>query len=80
VEAARLLGATDAIRERTGIVRLRAYDAGCTAARAGVRNTLGENEFDAARTDGAAPSTDGALAYANCGRSERTRPPTDELG
>jgi hypothetical protein len=45
-EAARLFGAAHAIRQRTGIVRFRVYDAAYTASVDAARNALGEAEFD----------------------------------
>ncbi len=76
LEATRLLGATDAIRQRTGVVRFQVYDAGYAALLGGVRNTLGETQFDATWADGAALSTDEAIAYAQRSHGERKRPPT----
>src|SRR5262249_7004878 len=67
VEAARLFGAADAVRQRTGVVRFKIYDAGYEASVATVRNALGEADFDAARDAGLALSTDGAIAYAQRG-------------
>ncbi|MCV7259122.1 helix-turn-helix transcriptional regulator [Mycobacterium shimoidei] len=73
-EAARLVGAADAIRQRTGAVRFKIYDAGYESRLADIRNALGENDFEAARTEGFALSTDEAIAYALRGRGERKRP------
>ena len=75
LEAARLLGATDAVRQRTAIVRFQVYDAGYAALLDGVRNALEEKAFDATWADGAALSTDDAIAHAQRGRGERKRPP-----
>jgi len=75
-EAARLFGAADAIRQHTGAVRFKIYDAGYEASLAALRDTLGENDFDAAWAQGAALSTEEAIAYAQRGRGERKRPAT----
>ncbi|OBJ49430.1 LuxR C-terminal-related transcriptional regulator, partial [Mycobacterium sp. 1423905.2] len=71
--AARLFGAADAARRRTGVVRFKVLDAGNDAELAGLRNTMEDNEFDAAWAEGAALSTQDAVAYARRGRGERKR-------
>lgn len=76
LEAARLLGAATAMRQRTGIVRFRVYDAGYQASVEAARNTLGEDEFDEAWNAGLALSTEEAIGYAQRGRGERKRPPS----
>jgi predicted ATPase/class 3 adenylate cyclase/DNA-binding CsgD family transcriptional regulator len=73
LEAARLFGAAQAIRERIGVVRFKVYDAGYEASVESVRNALGEAEFDAAWAAGLALSTDEAIAYAQRGRAEHKR-------
>ena len=73
-EAARLFGAAHAIRQRIGEVRFKIYDAGYEAAVAALRNAMGEKDFDAAWAEGAALSTEEAIAYAQRGRGERKRP------
>jgi DNA-binding CsgD family transcriptional regulator len=73
-EAARLLGAAHAIRERMGAVRFKVHDAGYEASVAEVRDALGEDDFDAAWAEGAALSTEEAIAYAQRGRGQRKRP------
>jgi predicted ATPase/class 3 adenylate cyclase/DNA-binding CsgD family transcriptional regulator len=73
-EAARLLGAADAIRQRSGEVRFKLYDGEYVASVASVREALGDNDFDAARAEGAALSTQEAIAYAQRGRGARKRP------
>jgi DNA-binding CsgD family transcriptional regulator len=75
-EAARLFGAADGIRQRTGEVRWQIYQASYEAAAAAVRDTLGDNDFEAAWAEGAALSTDEAIAYAQRGRGQRKRPST----
>ena len=72
--AARLLGAADAMRQRTGEARSPMYQAGYDAAVTAVREALGQNNFDLAWAEGAALSTEEAIAYAQRGRGERKRP------
>ncbi|OBB17768.1 hypothetical protein A5662_05635 [Mycobacteriaceae bacterium 1482268.1] len=73
-EAARLFGAADGIRRRTGEVRFKIYQAEYETALAECRNALGENDFQSAWAEGAALSTTEAIAYAQRGRGERKRP------
>jgi predicted ATPase/class 3 adenylate cyclase/DNA-binding CsgD family transcriptional regulator len=73
-EAARLFGAAHGIRQRRGAVRFKVWDAGCEASAAAVRDALGEQDFDAAWAEGAALSTEEAIAYAQRGRGQRKRP------
>jgi predicted ATPase/class 3 adenylate cyclase/DNA-binding NarL/FixJ family response regulator len=73
-EAVRLFGAAAAIRQRMGAVRFKIYDAGYEASVAALRDALGESEFDSAWAEGAALSTEEAIAYAQRGRGERKRP------
>ena len=73
-EAARLFGAAQAIRQRMGAVRFKIWDAGYEASVAALRDALGEKDFDAAWAEGAALSTEEAIAYAQRGRGERKRP------
>jgi DNA-binding NarL/FixJ family response regulator len=73
-EAARLFGAAAIIRQRMGVVRLKVWDAGYEASVAALRDALGENDFDSAWAEGAALSTEEAIAYAQRGRGERKRP------
>ncbi|WP_231745028.1 LuxR family transcriptional regulator [Mycobacterium sp. IS-1590] len=72
--AARFLGAADAMRARTGLVRLRVHDATYAAAIAQLRETLGENDFESLWDEGAALSVEEAIAYALRGRGGRKRP------
>ncbi|HEX4558807.1 MAG TPA: LuxR C-terminal-related transcriptional regulator [Mycobacterium sp.] len=72
--AARVVGAAESIRQRMGHARLSMYRAGYDALVATVREALGPNEFDIARAEGAALSTEEAIAYAQRGRGERKRP------
>jgi len=73
-DAARLLGAAEAIRDRTDEFRVPLYQAGYAAAVEACRNALGEDDFQAAWADGAALSADDAISYALRGRGERKRP------
>jgi DNA-binding CsgD family transcriptional regulator len=73
-EAARLLGAAQAIRERMCAVRFKLYDAGHEASVAALRDAMGDNDFDSAWAEGAALSIEEAIAYAQRGHGERKRP------
>jgi DNA-binding CsgD family transcriptional regulator len=73
-EATRLLGAAQTIRQRTGEVRFRVHDAAYEALVSMIRNSLDENDFDAAWAQGAALTIEEAIAYAQRGRGERRRP------
>jgi DNA-binding CsgD family transcriptional regulator len=73
-EAARLFGVAHSIRQRMGEVRFKVWDVGCDTSVAAVRDALGEKEFQSAWTEGAALSTDEAIAYAQRGRGQRKRP------
>jgi predicted ATPase/class 3 adenylate cyclase/DNA-binding CsgD family transcriptional regulator len=73
-EAARLFGSADAIRNRTGLVRFKIYDAGYESWVATVRNALERDEFDRAWDEGATLCTDEAIAYALRGHTGRKRP------
>jgi DNA-binding CsgD family transcriptional regulator len=71
--AARLFGAPDTARRRTGMVRFKVPEADDEATIAAVRDALGQNDFDAAWAEGAALTLDEAIAYAQRGRGERKR-------
>jgi len=73
-EAARLFGAAHGIRQRMGEVRFKVWDAGYETAVAVLRNAMGETDFESAWAEGAALSTEEAIAYAQRGRGERKRP------
>jgi DNA-binding CsgD family transcriptional regulator len=73
-EAARLLGAAEAMRLRGRLVRFKAYDADYENAVTTLRNALSDEDFDSAWAEGAALSTDEAIAYAQRGRGARKRP------
>jgi predicted ATPase len=73
-EAARLFGAAEAIRQCMGAVRFKVWDAGYEASVAAVRNAMSQADFALAWAEGAAMSTEEAIAYAQRGRGERKRP------
>ena len=73
-EAARLFGAAAAIRLRIGAVRFKIYDADYQASVAALRDAMAEQDFDSAWAEGAALSTEEAIAYAQRGRGQRKRP------
>src|SRR6185312_13203715 len=72
--AARLLGAAETMRQRMRHPRYPMYQAGYDAVLATVRDALGSSDFDAAWAEGAALSTEEAIAYAQRGRGQRKRP------
>jgi predicted ATPase/class 3 adenylate cyclase/DNA-binding CsgD family transcriptional regulator len=73
-EAARLFGAAQAMRQRIGVVRFKIDEADYLHVVEDVRTALGDSDFEAAWDQGAALSTEEALAYAQRGRGERKRP------
>jgi DNA-binding CsgD family transcriptional regulator len=73
-EAARLYGAAASIRERMGATRFKIHDAYHEASAAVLRDALGKSDFDSAWAEGAALSTEEAIAYAQRGRGQRKRP------
>lgn len=72
-DAARLMGAADAIRRRIGVARFAIYDAEHDRAVAAIRDALGD-DFDGAWAEGAGLTLEEAIAYARRGRGERKRP------
>jgi predicted ATPase/DNA-binding CsgD family transcriptional regulator len=74
--AGRLLGAAAAMRQRLGHARFPMYRAGYDATVTAVREALEEKDFDAVWAEGAALTTEEAIAYAQRGRGERKRPTT----
>jgi predicted ATPase/DNA-binding CsgD family transcriptional regulator len=72
--ATRFFGAASAMRKRMGLVRLQIHDATYETSVALVGETLGEKDFDALWSQGAALSIEEAIAYAQRGRGERKRP------
>jgi predicted ATPase/DNA-binding CsgD family transcriptional regulator len=73
-EAARLFGATRSMRERIGSVRFKVWDASYEASVATLRGAMDHKDFESAWAEGAALSTDEAIAYAQRGRGQRKRP------
>jgi hypothetical protein len=72
--AARLFGAAQAVRQRIGVVRFKIYEAAYQASVTALRDAMGEKNFDASWAEGAALSTEQAIAYAQRGHGERKRP------
>ncbi|MBV9720506.1 MAG: LuxR family transcriptional regulator, partial [Mycobacterium sp.] len=73
-EAARLFGAAHTMRQRTGAVRFKVWDASYEDSVTTLRNAMEKADFDAAWAEGAALSTEEAIAYAQRGRGQRKRP------
>ena len=73
-EAARLFGAAEAIGRISGEVRLPSFAADYEAAVDDLRVAMGDSAFEATWAEGAALSTEEAIAYAQRGRGERKRP------
>jgi predicted ATPase/DNA-binding CsgD family transcriptional regulator len=73
-EAARLFGSAAAIRQRMGAVRFKVWNADYEDSLAKLRDALDDKGFDAAWAEGAALSTEEAIAYAQRGRGQRKRP------
>ncbi|AGZ49981.1 bacterial regulatory s, luxR family protein [Mycobacterium kansasii 662] len=71
--AARLFGAADACRRRMGQVLFKIHQPDYEASVAGLRDTMGDNDFDAAWAAGATLSAEEAIGYAQRGRGERKR-------
>jgi DNA-binding NarL/FixJ family response regulator len=70
-----VFGAAEAIRRRMGVVRFKVWDVGYEASVAAVRDAaLGDKDFESASAEGAALSTEEAIAYAQRGHGERKRP------
>ncbi|BBY81147.1 LuxR family transcriptional regulator [Mycolicibacterium pulveris] len=72
--AARLLGAAHGIRRQTHEARCPVFNDSYDQTAAYLRDTLGENVFDQAWSDGESLSSHEAIAYAQRGRGERKRP------
>jgi predicted ATPase/DNA-binding CsgD family transcriptional regulator len=73
-EAARLFGAAQAVRDRMEAVRFKIWDAGYDVSVAALRDAMGEKDFESEWAEGAALSTEEAIAYAQRGRGQRKRP------
>jgi predicted ATPase len=61
--AARLFGAAQGIRQRIGVVRFKIYDNGYQTSVTSLRDVMADKDFDAAWAEGAALSTEEAIAY-----------------
>ena len=57
-----------------GAVRFKVWDASYEASVAAVRDAMGQKDFDSAWAEGAALTTEDAIAYAQRGRGQRKRP------
>jgi predicted ATPase/class 3 adenylate cyclase/DNA-binding CsgD family transcriptional regulator len=75
-EAARLFGAAAAMRQRMGMVRFVIHQPGYEASVVALRDAISEKDFESAWAEGAASSTEEAIAYAQRGHGERKRPAT----
>ncbi len=73
-EAARLLGSAEGIRSRTGEVRFAIYQDWYDASVQSLQNAMDPADLEAAWAEGAALSTEEAIAYVQRGRGERRRP------
>jgi predicted ATPase/class 3 adenylate cyclase/DNA-binding CsgD family transcriptional regulator len=73
-EAARLFAAAHTIRQMRGATRFQVWDAGYQDSIAKLQNVLGQNDFDSKWAEGAAMSTEEAIAYVQRGRGQRKRP------
>jgi DNA-binding CsgD family transcriptional regulator len=73
-EAARVFGAADALRRRTGETRFAVHQSDYEARVESLRNAMDQKDFEGAWSEGAALSTEEAIAYAQRGRGERKRP------
>jgi DNA-binding CsgD family transcriptional regulator len=73
-EAARMFGSAAASRQRIGVVRYRIHQSTYDESVDTLREAMGDSDFDAAWAEGAALSTDEAIAYAQRGRGARKRP------
>ncbi|OBF98353.1 transcriptional regulator [Mycobacterium sp. 852002-51152_SCH6134967] len=72
--AARLFGAATNGRSVMGVARWPVFGIGYDDAVTQCREAMGEDDFNAAWTEGSAMSTEEAIAYAQRGRGERKRP------
>lgn len=74
LEAARLFGAAQGRRQRTGLVRFKIHEDTYQESVRLLRDALAENDCEAAWAEGAALSLDEAIAYAQRGWGQRKRP------
>jgi predicted ATPase/DNA-binding CsgD family transcriptional regulator len=75
-EAARLFGAAEAFRRRTGIVRFKVHQASYNEAVTALRNAVSDRDFEEAWAEGDALSAEDAITYAQRGRGQRKRAST----
>lgn len=75
-DAVRTYGAAESARKRIGAPRLKVWDHDHQASVSGLREAMGEGDFDAAWAEGAALSIEDAIAYVQRGRGDRKRPAT----
>ena len=73
-EAARLLGAAAAVRERIGLARWPTLQAGHAELVEQIGHGIGEDELRQAWAEGEALDVDSAVAYVSRARGERKRP------
>lgn len=73
-DAVRLLGAAEAMRDQFGQVRFQIYDIEYQTLITSLREALGDQEFEDFWAQGAALSTEEAIAYAHRGHGTRKRP------
>src|SRR5215210_3589269 len=73
-EGARLFGAAERSRSRTGVARYPIYQPAYDASMRELKNALSDEDFEAAGKEGATLSSDEAIAFAQRGRGERRRP------
>jgi predicted ATPase/class 3 adenylate cyclase/DNA-binding CsgD family transcriptional regulator len=73
-EAARLIGAATALRQRTKEIRFRVYDVAFDTAKRVLREALGDEQFERLHAEGFVLTPQDAIAYARRGRGERKRP------
>ena len=73
-DAARLLAAATAIRDRAGMVRFPVHQAGYCALLATLRKELPPGEFDSAWAEGEALTVDEAITFATRAQGPRQRP------
>jgi len=74
LKAARLLGAADALRQRTGYQRFRLHQGSYDDTLRALRSAMGDAVFGQAWAEGAALALDDAVTYALRGRGVRGRP------
>jgi DNA-binding CsgD family transcriptional regulator len=73
-EAARVFGAADALRRRSGETHFAVHQADYEVWVESLRNAMDQKDFEGAWSEGAALSTEEAIAYTQRGRGERKRP------